>query len=77
MLTTLEVENLIRDALIAAKRVGKSKVDFDWTVECVKEDSFSWKKMPDKRHLVDFISQRNQRRAEQRAAEWVKKAHDE
>jgi hypothetical protein len=49
MVTTLEVENLIRDALIAAKRVGMSKVDFDWAVACVKADSFSWEKMPDKR----------------------------
>ena len=28
-------------------------------------------------HLVDLIAQRNRRLAEQREAEWVKKAHDE
>jgi hypothetical protein len=41
------VEDAIRDALIAAKLVGMSKVDFDWAVERVKADSYSWAAMQD------------------------------
>ena len=77
---TTRVEDLIRDALIAAKRMGMGRVDFDLAVERVKADSLAWDAMQDSKgvavHLVDIIAQRNQRLAEQRCAEWVKKAHD-
>ena len=41
------VEDAIRDALLAAKLAGMSKVDFDWAVERVKADSYSWAAMQD------------------------------
>lgn len=53
MLTTLEVENLIRDALIAANQMGMGKVDFDWAVERVKADSLSWEAMKETEGLTE------------------------
>jgi hypothetical protein len=43
------VEDLIRDALIAARLVGASRVDFDAAVERVKEDSLAWAALPETR----------------------------
>ena len=43
------VEDLIRDALLAAKLVGGSKVDFDAAVERVKADSLAWAALPETR----------------------------
>jgi len=47
------VEDSIRDALLAAKRVGMSKVDFDWAVERVKADSLSWEAMKETEGLTE------------------------
>jgi hypothetical protein len=47
------VEDAIRDALLAAKLAGMSKVDFDWAVERVKADSLSWAAMKETEGLTE------------------------
>ena len=53
---TTRAEDLIRDALIAAKRMEMSRADFDLAVERVKADSLSWEAMQENNESPTMIS---------------------
>lgn len=46
-----KVEDLIREALIYAAEIGHSKVDFDSSVERVKENSSEWEALRENNEL--------------------------
>ena len=47
------VEELIREALLTARRAGISKIDFDWAIERIKAESQSWEAMKESEGLTE------------------------